>query len=68
VLGLRDPRMAAGPVRPGDIVERVNGRSIERPESFIEAWESLRFERGIEVQVLREGRRLRYRWTIVEDR
>jgi hypothetical protein len=36
-----DERFSGGAVRAGDTVLRVNGRSIERPESFKTVWDSL---------------------------
>jgi hypothetical protein len=50
-------------LRPGDVVLRVNGQSIERPEQFKNVWDSLATASEIVLQSEREGapRELRYR-------
>jgi hypothetical protein len=51
-----DERFADCAVKAGDTVLRVNGRSIERPESFKSVWDSLYTARELKVLLLRAGR------------
>lgn len=51
-----DARFAGCALRPGDVVTRVNGLPIERPEQFAAAWDALRGASALSVDVLRDGR------------
>ena len=62
VLEYRGP----GPVRAGDIVRRVNGQSLERPEQFMKAWEGLKRRAELVLEMVRHGRTLVLRWSIVD--
>lgn len=42
-------------LRPGDVVVRVNRRSISRPEDYMAAWESLKGCAEVTVQIVRQG-------------
>ena len=58
----------AGPagLRPGDVVQRVNGQSIERPEQFKNVWDSLATESLLILQVERGGQRSEIRHRILQ--
>lgn len=57
-----DERMADVGLSPGDVIERVNGQPIERPEQALSVWNSLRVasELWIEFQRGEEERELRF--------
>lgn len=57
-----DPRFSRVDLLPGDVVVRVNGKPIERPEQFQDVWESLRFASELVVEYRRgtETRWLKY--------
>jgi hypothetical protein len=55
-----------GPVRAGDIVRRVNGQSLERPEQFMKAWDGLARRSSLVLEMVRRGRALVLRWSIIE--
>jgi type II secretory pathway component PulC len=48
----------------GDVIVSVNRESLERPEQFMRAWEVVKTATALEVEVLRAGQRLLYRWKI----
>ncbi|MEK6608905.1 MAG: hypothetical protein AABZ30_14690 [Myxococcota bacterium] len=52
-------------LRRGDVVLRVNGHAIERPEQAQDAWEDARFRDEIVVDILRAESRLSLRFPIV---
>lgn len=54
----------AGVLRPGDLVMRINGESIERPEDFKAVWDSLASASEIVVDIEREGEPSSLRYTI----
>jgi type II secretory pathway component PulC len=45
-------------LRRGDVVVRVNGRSIERPEHYFDVFETLRRASKLRFELLRNGRQL----------
>jgi general secretion pathway protein C len=51
-------------LKPGDIVQRVNGRSIERPDQFFEVWKTLPGAETLTVQIVRNRQPLLVTWTI----
>jgi type II secretory pathway component PulC len=59
-----DARFAGVDVRAGDIVLRVNGSSLERPEQFFRIWDSLRVAKELVVEIDRGGAGKRLRWAI----
>ena len=61
-----DPRFAEGPLRIGDIVLGVNGRTIERPEQFFSVWESMSAAVELRLQLLRAGQAYEVRYAIVD--
>jgi type II secretory pathway component PulC len=62
VLGYRGP----GPIQPGDIVVRVNGRSMERPSQFMSIWNRLSRETELVVSLVRENKPVTLRFPIVD--
>ncbi len=60
--GWRDDRYAIADLLPGDIILRINGKPIERPEQFMEVWDSLRNASELVIETQRAGkpRTLRY--------
>jgi len=55
-----------GPIRPGDIVVRINGRSMERPAQFMSVWNRLARETEVVVSLVRENRPVTLRFPIVD--
>lgn len=51
-------------IRVGDVVRRVNREPIERPDQFMRAWEVVSGADTIEIEILRDGRAILYRWKI----
>jgi S1-C subfamily serine protease len=51
----------------GDVVQKVNGKSIEKPEQAFDVVESLRTAPAIVVEFLREGKPQRLTIAIVEE-
>lgn len=62
------PEFAEDAIRAGDIVQRVNGMPIERPDQFMTAWESLAEASHLSVRVVRDGKALLVTWLIEDDR
>jgi type II secretory pathway component PulC len=54
-------------LRPGDVVTRVNGFSIEHPEDAAEAFYSLRVASELTVEYERDGEPREIRFGIVDD-
>lgn len=61
-----DPRFADAAVRPGDVVVRVNGQAIERPEQALAAWNGLRVASELVVSFLRDGQWQEARFPITD--
>lgn len=59
-------RAAGVDLRVGDVIVRVNGIRVERPEQALWAFERLRIVSAVEVQLLREGTLLTLRSPIVD--
>lgn len=53
-------------LRPGDVVLRVNGQIIERPEQALTVWEGLRVASTLAIEYLRAGQRREARFEIVD--
>lgn len=69
IAGLRDPQFWSGiDLKPGDVVTRVNGFPIERPEQAETAFESLDVASELRVDVEREGQPRELIYSIVDDR
>ena len=54
-------------LRPGDVVQKVNGRSVEKPEQAFDVAESLRTAPAIVVEFLREGKTQRITIAIADE-
>ena len=61
-----DPRFGDIDLRSGDVVTRINGRTIEQPDHFFVVWQELRAARELRVELLREGKPHVSRWEIVD--
>ena len=61
-----DPRYHGVDLRPSDVVTRVNGLPIERPEQFMKVWEGLRSMRVLVVDYLRAGRPRQLSYVVVD--
>ena len=60
------PEIRVQVLRPGDTVLRVNGRSVERPEEFKQVWDSLAEARELVLDIQRDTRASKLRYTIGE--
>jgi type II secretory pathway component PulC len=68
VNALRDAQLFANvDLRPGDVVVRVNGMPIERPEQALEAFRSLTIASELRVEYERDGAVRELRFPIVDD-
>ena len=69
VVSLEGPLVASDPtgsgLRVGDVVVRVNGQVIERPEQALTVWEGLRVASTLAIEYLRAGQRREARFEIV---
>jgi hypothetical protein len=62
-----DPCYADVDLRPGDLVLRINGRPIERPEQASELWSALRSASAIVVEYVRDGQPHRLQLPIANE-
>ena len=53
-------------LREGDVIVRVNGQPIERPEQALAVWEGLRVASTLAIEYLRAGERREVRFAIVD--
>ena len=60
-----EPYFRTGEIRLGDVVQRVNGLPIGRPEQFMRVWTGLKNRRDLVVQILRNGEPLIVTWHII---
>jgi type II secretory pathway component PulC len=69
IAALRDPAFWKGvDLKPGDVVTRVNGLPIERPEQALRAFESLDASSELRVSYERGGEPHELSYPIVDDR
>lgn len=66
IVELRGP-LKASSLLPGDVVTRINGMPIERPEQALEVFRSLEVASEIRVEFDRNGEPKNARFSIVED-
>jgi type II secretory pathway component PulC len=66
IAALRGDAWTGIDLRPGDVVTRVNGFSIEHPEDAAEAFYSLRVASELRVEYEREGEPRELRFGIVD--
>jgi S1-C subfamily serine protease len=59
-----DSRYARADLGAGDVVTRVNGKVVQRPEEFQDVWESLRFAHELVVEYRRNGQPRELRFAI----
>jgi S1-C subfamily serine protease len=59
-----DPQWSASGVQTGDVITRLNGQPIERPEQAMVAFDSLRVASEVAVDIVRDGKPLRLRYRI----
>jgi len=66
ILNLFPGRPASTPLalKVGDIIRRVNGQSIERPDQYMTLWEANRFATSLTVEILRDRRHLEITWAV----
>jgi S1-C subfamily serine protease len=62
----QDPRFQGIDLGPGDVVVRVNGQPIERPEQAQQVWNSLRVASALLIEYLRDGEPHELRFAIVD--
>jgi len=63
-----DPSFFRGvDLRPGDVIARVNGFGLERPDDAQQALESLAVASALEVEIERDGRPRQLHYAIVDD-
>jgi S1-C subfamily serine protease len=62
--GWRDDRFASAGLQAGDVIQRVNGKPIEKPEQLIEVWEELRRAPALVIEGTRGGQALELRYPI----
>jgi len=55
IVSFADSQWQQGPLLPGDVVARVNGKSIERPFDFFDVFQSLSSAPAVEFLVHRRG-------------
>jgi type II secretory pathway component PulC len=63
-LAKLDERYGGGNLQPGDVIVRVNGRSVEKPDQLMEVWQSLKAAPALELELLRNGAPMKLRWPI----
>ena len=61
-----DPRFSGATIHAGDVVVAINGKKLERPEQFFEAWEAARGRSDLTVDLLRDGARQTLKWRIID--
>ena len=61
-----DARFAGIDLQAGDVVTRINGKPIEKPEQFMTVWTELRTSKELVVDVERAGAARKLRWTIAD--
>jgi general secretion pathway protein C len=61
-----DARYAHVDLVAGDVVVRVNGSSIERPETLMHVWDGLREATALDVELDRDGAPVHLRYAIAD--
>lgn len=67
VVQITDPELAAGAIKPGDVVTRVNGKKIEDPFQFFDVFRSLVLAPELRISVLRGKETQELRFPIDEE-
>jgi type II secretory pathway component PulC len=63
----RDPCYQEVDLRPGDVVLKVNGKGLERPEQASEVFESLSSAPALVVDFVRDGAPMKLTFQIAEE-
>ncbi|MFW6067463.1 MAG: PDZ domain-containing protein [Myxococcota bacterium] len=61
-----DPRFQDAGLERGDVIVRVNGQPIERPEQALQVWNGLRVASALYIELLRDGDEQELRFAIVD--
>jgi len=61
------PEVTEGAVRQGDVVLRINGRAVERPDQFLYVWKQLPGAATVLIEGARDGAPLKVTLTIVDE-
>ena len=67
VMAVRDPVLASGDVKAGDVIRKVNGQSIERPFQFFDVFQSLAFAPVLSLAIERGNEQRELTYPISED-
>ncbi len=67
IVQIGDAELAAGAIRPGDVVTRVNGKKIEDPFQFFEVFRSLVLAPELRISVVRGRDAQELRFPIDEE-
>jgi hypothetical protein len=67
VIAIRDQDLAAGDIKPGDVILRVNGQPIENPFQFFDVFQSLAFAPELRLSVDRPGGPQELHYAINDD-
>ena len=51
-------------LQPGDVIQRINGQSVERPDQFMKVWNSLKGQKALTLRILRNNQPLKLTWKI----
>ena len=62
-----DERVSGAGIAPGDVIVRVNGQPIERPEQALRVWNGLRVASHLWIEYRRGDEERELRFEIVED-
>jgi type II secretory pathway component PulC len=60
------PDVTEGTLRRGDVIQRVNGRSVEHPDQFLFVWKQLRGAPAVVIEGQRDGAPLKATLDIVD--
>lgn len=60
-------RQMAPQLEIGDVVRRVNGIELERPDDYVEAWSRLPRTDAVEIDFTRDGEAQTARWVVVGE-
>jgi hypothetical protein len=67
VVALHERGWEGGDVHPGDVVRRVNGKSVENPYQFFDVFQSMAFARELRLAIERDGKLQELRYPINDD-
>lgn len=67
IVQIADPELAAGAIKPGDVITRVNGKKIEDPVQFFDVFRSLVLAPELRISVMRGKETQELRFPIDEE-